>query len=141
MSWVWWAVGWTGGSLFLAVILGTVIARIGRADRAVLAARSHGVTVGAPPAVRPTKPDESQVPTVAVHGLLASLEVVVGGLSTLDADWPHLDNDERVAIIARTRDQAEFASGLLVDFLRELPSATNDALDDLRGAALLSNES
>jgi hypothetical protein len=77
---------------------------------------------------------EAQLPAVVAHGLLASMNLVVGACSTLETDWGRLGGEQRGEVIGRARHHAEFVSGVLADFLRALPASVNDILDDIQHA-------
>jgi hypothetical protein len=71
--------------------------------------------------------------TVAVlaHGLLTSISVVRGVLSTLEGAWDQLSVDERQYLLERGEAQAAHIAAVLTDLVRSLPQATVEFLDAL----------
>jgi hypothetical protein len=68
---------------------------------------------------------------VAAHGLLGSMAVIVGGVSTVLEKGTRLSDVEQKEFLSAALAQAEFVSAALRDLIRGAPTQVVDALDSL----------
>lgn len=68
---------------------------------------------------------------VMAHGLLNSMSVVVGTLTTLADHWPRLDDAARQDLLDRGIEQAGFVSDTLRDLVGGLPVGATSLLQEL----------
>ncbi|MCU1448970.1 MAG: hypothetical protein JWP02_1140 [Acidimicrobiales bacterium] len=73
---------------------------------------------------------------VAAHGLLGSMAVVVGSVSTVLDKGACLSETEWTEFLSAALAQAEFVSAALCDLIRGAPTQVVDALDSLPGGRL-----
>jgi hypothetical protein len=68
---------------------------------------------------------------VAAHGLLGSMAVIVGGVSTVLDKGARLSETERKEFLSSALTQAEFVSEALCDLIRGAPTQVVETLEAL----------
>ncbi|GAC1378231.1 MAG: hypothetical protein NVSMB4_07840 [Acidimicrobiales bacterium] len=68
---------------------------------------------------------------VVAHGLLNSMAVVVGTMTTLADHWPRIDDAARDELLSRGKEQALFVTDTLRDLVMGLPLGASSLLEEL----------
>ena len=68
---------------------------------------------------------------VVAHGLLNSMAVVVGTMTTLADHWPRIDETSRTDLLSRGIEQALFVTDTLRDLVMGLPLGASSLLEEL----------
>ena len=76
-------------------------------------------------------PTLDAVSGVMAHGLLNSMAVIVGTLTTLADHWGRLDDPLRQELLQRGVDQAQFVTDTLRDLVLGLPVGASSILEEL----------
>src|SRR5688572_10532055 len=78
---------------------------------------------------QPSESDETALAAVFAHGLLNSLAVATGAVSTLRRYDDALSADERGRLLDQANEHLNLAVALLEDIVRGLPPEVRDVLD------------
>lgn len=71
------------------------------------------------------------VSAVMAHGLLNSMAVIIGTLTTLADHWPRLQDPMREELLQRGLEQAQFVTDTLRDLVLGLPVGASSLLEEL----------